>query len=327
MSLLKYSKKIVKEYEIKYNVKFSNNFNTEFLSTLKSFKTSDDLSIPKKLKHPTRIQTDITIGNKIVMYYSLLNMFNYNFWSPDKNLEYDRSRKLNNIFEKYLIGEKYLKTLNKDIKLDFIKKLKSVLRTANFKMIEYYISDIDKLFLIDTTDIQKDLFKVLDCLYKMKYSYDKQEVHKLHKKGFEIYKKFLNTYFSSYGMDKFYKREILAWNYIIEAFDIREDTIRGIKNFIPIDYRIPSILKHAGIIKLPKHFDIYFNQTDTYHIMYSSEDELALRCFTFITLNKLRKKLNYDITDLQLDKNLFDMYSQYKNTYGDNHFKYFTKSY
>jgi len=310
MSLLTYSKNQVKEYQKKYNVKFQNEFPVDFLKGIYAFKIE-----------PVIIQNDI---KKEILYNSILNMFNYNFW-PKNGINYSRSKDLNEILFSRIYPEIDLLLTNRKL---FLKKLKSVLLLKNFKMIDWYIEDINKLFIIDTTNFEKDLARIEFDLGQLKFvnkTYDDYALDYL--SAYRRYYKFLKRYFSGYGHDKFQKREILAWNLITENIGLNRHKLIDLeKCFIPIDYRIPSILKHAGVLKLPIHFDNYFLNKE----LMSAEDEKVLRSFTYITLQKLKKnlkRLGNGFTDYELDKILFNIYSQYRDVYGESHFKYNTTAY
>jgi len=310
MSLLTYSKNQVKEYQKKYNVKFQNEFPEDFLRGIYAFK-NEPVNIHNNIKHE-------------ILYNSILNMFNYNFW-PKNGINYARSKELNDLLISRIYPE--IDLLLTDRKL-FLKKLKTVLLLKNFKMIDWYIEDVNKLFIIDTTDFEKDLYKIEFELGQLKFVNRSSADYKLNYLSiYRRYYKFLKRYFSSYGQDKFQKREILAWNLITENIGLDRSKLLEIdKCFIPIDYRIPSILKHARVLKLPIQFDKYFLNKE----ILSAEDEKVLRCFTYLTLQKLKKNLKRfgnGLTDYELDKTLFNMYSQYRNVYGESHFKYNTTAY
>jgi len=310
MSLLTYSKNQVKEYQKKYNVKFQNEFPRDFLRGIYAFKNT-----------PVNIHNNI---RQEILYNSILNMFNYNFW-PKNGINYSRSKELNNLLLSRIYPE--IDLLLTDRKL-FLKKLKTVLLLENFKMIDWYIEDINKLFIIDSTNFEKDLSLIEFELGQLKFVNKTYSDYALdYLSAYRRYYKFLKRYFSGYGHDKFQKREILAWNLITENIGLdRSKLINLEKCFIPIDYRIPSILKHAGVLKLPVQFDKYFLNKE----ILSSEDEKVLRSFTYLTLQKLKKNLKRfgdGLADYELDKTLFNMYSQYRDVYGESHFKYNTTAY
>jgi len=312
MSVLKKNKKIVDKFEKKYQVKFKNNFSDEFLRSIYSFP-----SVPNK---------NTSNLKKEILYYSILNMFNYNFWSSDHNHIYSRSNALNKILKDYIYDnvENIIYDRN-----TFLKKLKFVLLSQDFKMIEVYLSDIDNLFLVNWKDIEKDLLVLDFKLNQLKYiDFNKNDFQFIYINLFKDYCRFLNKYFCSYGNDDFYKREILAWNLITETIGLDNSKLIDTEYiFIPIDYRIPSVLKHSGIMKLPIKFDKYFMDK----IMLSKEDEVVLRSYTYLTLNKLRKrlkKLGFGLADLQLDNKLFNMYSEINKMDSKlSHFKFNTYAY
>jgi hypothetical protein len=270
---------------------------------------------------PVNIHSNI---RQEILYNSILNMFNYNFW-PKNSINYSRSKELNNLLISRIYPE--IDLLLTDRKL-FLKKLKAVLLLENFKMIDWYIEDINKMFIVNYTNFEKDLSLIEFELGQLKFANKTYGDYALdYLSTYRRYYKFLKRYFSGYGQDKFQKREILAWNLITENIGLdRTKLINLEKCFIPIDYRIPSILKHAGVLKLPVQFDKYFRNKE----ILSIEDEKVLRSFTYLTLQKLKKNLNQigdGLTDYELDKTLFNMYSQYRDVYGESHFKYNTTAY
>ena len=78
---------------------------------------------------------------------------------------------------------------------------------------------------------------------------------------------------------------------------------------------------------LPIKFNNYFKNKE----MLSKEDELVLRSFTYLTLFKLKRKMNkngFGLADLQLDNKLFNMYSEInKMDKNLSHFKFNTTNY
>jgi len=312
MSLLNKSKNVVSSFEKKYQVKFKNNFSRDFLRSIYSFKGTS-------IKESSNIKHEI-------LYYSILNMFNYNFWSIDERIIYPKSNKLNLVFEQYFYNNIEDILYNRNI---FLKKMKIILSSENFKMLPNYLSDIDNLFLINWKNIEKDLTWLDFYLNQLKYlDLSDESFQKIYSNLFKKYCEFLNKYFCSYGNDIFLKREILAWNLITEStgLDITK-LINTDQNFIPIDYRIPSVLKHSGIMILPIKFNNYFKNKE----MLSKEDELVLRSFTYLTLFKLKRKLKkngFGLADLQLDNKLFNMYSEInKMDKNLSHFKFNTTNY
>jgi hypothetical protein len=312
MSLLKYSINRVSEYENKYKCKFKNKVSVDVLRSIYASKS-----------YPSTVSYPIESSSNIILYYSLLNMFNYNFWSSGGE-NYSRSKRLNEIFDKY-VKENIFLLLND--RINFLNNLKIYLRNnGEFKNIDLYIEDINSMMVINTDSFLTELSSLTFNLYHLN-RLNKKDFIKKYNKMFKQYVLFLKKYFVSYGFDKFQKREKLAWNLISESFELNLRILsKNKKCFIPIDYRIPSILKHLGIMILPKRFDKYFINKE----MLSQEDEIALRSFTFITLQKVKKELsalNLDMADLQLDNKLFNMYSEYRDIYGESHFKYHTTAY
>ena len=301
MSVLKKSQKIILNYNTKYNVFSKIDVTDNIISGLKNFEV--------KNKNPK------IVGLKdIIIYYTLLNEFNYNFWNLDTSIEPSRSKALNQLFEKFILPN-IDDFKSKKTRVNFLLRLKIIFNTYNFKMVNHYKNDIDKLLLINYDNFNKNLDIIITQIFNIQNTPDNYE--KELSKAFNYFNTFVCRYFSSYGEDPFKKREKLAFNMILDSMLVLNKKTE--KNYIPIDYRIPTILKYLGIIKLPLMFDKFFIDKE----MLSKEDELYLRSITFLALNKIKVKCN--LSDRDLDKKLFNLYeiSLDRNM----HFKFFTKAY
>jgi len=192
------------------------------------------------------------VTKKVILKSIILNMFNYNFWVMEDNIHF-RSKELVKLFDDIKVMK--LLRSNKD---EAILQLKNYLCNAPFKNSDNYLWDINQLSMISNLD------KIVDDISKTK--------------SFTKFAKILKR-LPSYGNDKFYKREALAYKMIYTDSCI-----------VPIDYRIPTVLYNFGVIQFPKEFDKFFK----YSILKSKEVENVIRAISFITCIKLEREFGFD---------------------------------
>jgi len=295
-------KKNIKEYNKKYSVNIKSTLSDDTIDRINILSIVEDDGIKLNKRGTLR---------KTIIYYSLLNMFNYNFWNDPKIKNEHRSKELNIIFEKYIYNN--LKVFDTD-KIKFFNKLLVLMENSNFKCKDNYINDIKKLFIINYHNFNRDIEIMIQMLLSV------NKFNNITNDILSHYIKFLKRYFCGYGNDQFFKREFLAWNQINQVLEIKERT----EVFtLPIDYRLPSILFKIKAFNLPVNLKRYFEKD----IILSKEDELVIRSISYLTLLDMKrylvKKNRYEM-DYNLDNKLFNLWNLIPDI---KHFKFNTTDY
>jgi hypothetical protein len=248
--------------------------------------------------------SDLTHKN-IILRSIIINMFNYNFWGESKILP-NSTTLLKNIYNEFNSNKSLdLFFGNKEERSKFIEKLKLAVIDKDFKCEEQYLKDINKLSFILRHHKNK-LYKIIDGV-----NYRNISIKKFIRK--------LAIKWPSYGKDKFFKREILAWYFIKDI--IPNNLLKKDKNedlYFPIDYRLPTLLNHMNFMQFPKSFNKYFQKT----ILKDRKIEEVIRATTLLTLINLNRWLEIDAYKLD-----FYFFSKSRKLLKEKHLRFYTTDY
>jgi len=241
----------------------------------------------------------------LILRSIIINMYNYNFWG-EKQL-FNSSDLLDRIYK--ILDNKTLSLFfHSDLRKrhKFYKKLLKCISHKSFKNRKKYIKTTKYFF--DITIYSRE-----------RVDYVRKYISRILNKKIDIdsFIKFLGTVFPSFGNDRYFKREILAWYFIKDVIP-NHLLLHSYSEhlYFPIDYRLPSALKFLDFIKLPKKFNKYF---DGKTVIKSKRKVNAIRAATFLALINLNKWL-------KLDEHKLDYYffNKSRTEFRDNHLRFET---